>query len=103
MAKHTTEQVYDEQMAPLVRRLIEIANANKIPLFLSAGMIMPDGRPGCSTTLVGTEGCDPKLSGAVNRYGFCASLVRGPASLDTANRIVWFRTAEPIPKPVGDA
>lgn len=105
MAKHASERIYDEQMAPLVERLIEVAKANKIPLFLSAGMVLSDGQPGCCTILVidGVEEVEPRLGGAANRFKLCTTLVRGPSSLDTATRLIWAIGAPAELKSVGDA
>ena len=86
---HDTERVYDEQMAPLVTQLINIAKASNIPLFLSAGMILRDGTAGCCTTLIGPDlPVDPLLKGVSNRLLLCSGIVRGHRGFDTAAGLV---------------
>lgn len=93
MTKHRTEQVYDDEMSPLVAQLIAIANRENIPLFVSAGMVCEadgDGEPfdtplaTTCTTNVGQDGCDPRLEGMVNRHSLAFGVIRGHAGFDTA-------------------
>ena len=96
---HETERVYDEQMAPLVSRLIDIAKANGIPLLVSVGMVMRDGGPGCWVTNIGRDAMatqmDPRLEGAYNRFGLCTAIVRGHSGFDTAAGLIISRHHPP--------
>lgn len=104
MEKHRTEIVYDELMAPLVTQLIEIAKEHKVPLFVTAGMVLLDGKPGVCTTLVAkdVEASDPRLGGLVNRLRICAGVMQGGPSFDTAERLA-VTGHRPLPKTQGDA
>jgi hypothetical protein len=100
MDKHPTEHVYDEEMFPLVAQLIAIANRNKIPLIVSAGMIFPgpDGEPGsgCCTTVIlhGKGERDERLRGAENRFGLCEGIIRGHSGFDNAAGLIISRFHE---------
>lgn len=88
MEKHETERVYDDEMSPLVARLIEIAKANNIPLFLSAGMLcVVDGEldpTTCASMIPMDDAGDKRLDGLVNRHRLCLEIVRGHSGFDTA-------------------
>lgn len=85
--KHETEAVYDEQMAPLVDKLIEIAREHGIPMLFHAGMIMDDGGAGgCITLVPGEEHAD--LDGINNRHKLCAEICRGDARFDRAKALM---------------
>jgi hypothetical protein len=73
--RHPTERVYDEQIAPLVAQIIDIAKEHGIPFFCTAGMIMRDGSAGGCTTKVGTP-TDARLHGVVNQHGWCQTIAR---------------------------
>lgn len=93
MSKHRTEQVYDDEMSPLVAQLIAIAKREGIPLLVSAGMLcVADGdgedfdEPIATTcdTLVYTDDARALLPGIVNRYSLAKGVVRGHKGFDTA-------------------
>lgn len=79
-----TEQVYDEEMAPLVAQLIEIAKRESIPLFVSAGMVMEDGSKGGCTTNIPSD----DFPGYTNRLTLCTGIVRGHSGFDTASAMM---------------
>jgi hypothetical protein len=86
MSKHRTEQVYDDEMAPLVARLIEIAKREKIPFYVLAGMLDEDGGPmGCTTSLVwGDEQPEVDLLGLEERVAKCAFIAHHGSVPETA-------------------
>lgn len=96
MTKHRTEQVYDDEMSPLVAQLIAIAKREKIPLLVSAGMILrqddhgnvheQDHKGTCDTLLLhGSEDAQhPELLKVENRYGLAYEVIRGHEGFDTA-------------------
>ena len=88
MATDRTEAVYDEEMAPLVQRLIEIAKRERIPLLVSAAMVMPDGTAGGCLTALGFDDADPRLKGMQNRHGLSVGVMRGHSGFDTASGLV---------------
>lgn len=82
MTKHRTEEIYDNEMAPLVSKLIEIAKREKIPMLVSVGMFDPDGdRMSCDTKIPGEI---PRDVGVNNRHALAFSLIRGHDGFDTA-------------------
>ncbi len=84
--KHRTEQVYDDEMAPLIARLIDIAKREGIPLFVTAGMLDDDGDTmGCTTCIPDETGL---LAGFSNRIGLCVGIMRGHEGFDTAAGMV---------------
>lgn len=89
MSKHRTEQVYDDEMAPLVARLIEISKREGIPLLVNAGMLDANGEPLQCITLLGRgpEG-DDRLAGIDNRHGLCDGILRGDERFDRAAGLV---------------
>jgi hypothetical protein len=92
---HRTERVYDEEMAPLVSRLVEIAERENMPLFVSAAMTFPNGEVGmCTTALVDLKGENNEYAGAANRVSVCAGLMRGHEGLDRAAGLVISRYHE---------
>ena len=83
MSKHSTEAAYDEQMAPLVAQLIEIAKREGIPLFVTAGMLDRNGEPiGCTTKIPSGQ---RELSGYDNRIELCAGITMGHSGFDTVS------------------
>ena len=99
MEKHQTEDVYDEEIYPLVAQIIEIAKRAKIPLFISAGTLcVVDGEldPTTCATLVthGEEGA-PELKGMENRHALCLEIVRGHSGFDTASAMMITRHRAP--------
>lgn len=88
--KHRTETVYDDEMNPLVAKLIEIAKREGIPLFISAGMIDANGGPMTCDTCIQESLADtpPVLRGIRNRQGLALNLMRGHAGLDRAAGLV---------------
>ena len=93
MAKHRTEQVYDDEMAPLVTKLIEIAEREGMPLFVTAGMVNEDGGAMACTTAIPDE--TGLLPGIGNRIGLCTEIVRGHVGFDTAAGMVITRHHTP--------
>lgn len=92
--KHETERVYDELMAPLVTELIRIAKEHNIGLFLTAPMILDDGKVGhCTTKIPCTRA---EFGGANNRHGLCVALMQGDTRFDKASAltITRFRAQE---------
>jgi len=81
---HRTEQVYDDEMAPLVTRLIEIAKREGMPMILSVGMIMGDETAGTCTTMLCGYSADPRLKGVSNRCGLASGIMRAHNGMDTA-------------------
>jgi hypothetical protein len=80
--KHRTEQVYDDEMSPLVAQLIDIAKREGIPLFVSAALFNPDGsRLSCETKIPGSL---PENKGMNNRHALAMNLVRSHDGMDTA-------------------
>ncbi len=53
---HQTERAYDDEMAPLITQLIEVAKREGIPLFVSAGMLDAEGEQMGCTTLIPSDG-----------------------------------------------
>jgi hypothetical protein len=84
--KHRTEQVYDDEINPLVAQIFAICERERIPLFLSAGMLDPAGDPlFCTTRLChGAGDQDERLMGAENRFQLCHGIVLGHSGLDRA-------------------
>lgn len=84
--KHRTEEVYDNEIAPLMAKIIEIAKRENIPMLVSFGMKMEDGTAGCCTTALSpdTEDMDAGLRGFRNRVGLALGVLRGHAGFDTA-------------------
>lgn len=99
MEKHRTEQVYDDEMYPLVAKLIELAKGAGIPLFVSAGMLCvvnDDYIPTTCVTLEPPETDDePRLAGLVNRHRLCLEIVRGHSGFDTARAMTITRHYAP--------
>lgn len=80
--RHATEQAYDEEMAPLVAKLIAIAKERGIPLLVSAGMLDEDGEHmGCTTLIPEANG----FRGFTNRMQLCSGILRGDTRFDTAS------------------
>lgn len=84
--RHRTEQVYDDEMAPLVSEIIQIATRERVPLLLSVGMLNPEGGPAGCTSLIlhGPELGLPELRGMENRFGLANGVIRGHGGFDTA-------------------
>lgn len=82
---HRTEAVYDDEMAPLVSRLIAIAKREGIPLLVSTGLVLEHG-PGCCTTLLPTN--VPELAGVENRFMLSVGIIRGDERFDRAAGMV---------------
>ena len=79
--KHSTEAAYDDHMAPLVARLIEVAKRAGVALFVTAGMLDESGGEiGCTTRIDGSA----RLAGYNNRIGLMAGIARGHNGFDTA-------------------
>lgn len=97
--KHSTEEVYDNEMAPLVSQLIAIARRANIPLVVSAGMLCrvdDNGHgdedsalsPTTCTTKITPDYVDPMLKGMVNRHNLAVGVVRGHSGFDHAAALV---------------
>lgn len=86
--KHRTEQVHDEEMAPLVAQLIEIAKREGIPLLVSAGMLDSDGDPLLCDTMIAESVEDCIAPGIRNRHRLCIEILRGHGGFDTACRLM---------------
>lgn len=103
MAKHRTEQVYDDEMSPLVAKLVEISQREKIPLIVSAGMLGPDGENmTCDTMLIFGRSIGEPMAGIENRFGLSHNIIRGHAGFDTAEALMITRHHAP-PTPKGEA
>lgn len=84
MPKHRTEQVYDDEMSPLIAQLIAIAKRENIPLLVSAGMLGEDGAPMTCDTVIGAAKADRFAPGIDNRHDLAFELIRGHRGFDTA-------------------
>lgn len=96
--KHRTEQVHDEEMAPLVAQLIEIAKREGIPLLVSAGMLADDGEEMLCTTIIADAKDDCIAPGARNRFGLCVGIVRGHGGFNTASALAITRHHPAVPR-----
>lgn len=100
--KHHTEQIYDAEMAPLVAKLIEISKREKIPLLVSAGLLLDGEDPGgCCTLLVygNKEGQDRRLLGQENRLNLALGVIRGHNGFDRAAGLMISRFHPDAPTP----
>ena len=101
MDRHRTEQVYDDEMSPLIVQLIEISKREGIPLLIHTAMFLPDGDSGefivggCVTRVPGTGSCAPEFHGMVNRHGLCSQIVQGDERFDRAAGMVISRFHAP--------
>jgi hypothetical protein len=87
--KHRTEQVYDDEMSPLVTQLIAIARREGIPLLVSAGMLDPDGDGlMCNTLICHGRGHPGFMGGIENRLGLALGVIQGHSGFDTASALV---------------
>jgi hypothetical protein len=60
MTERTKEQVYDEEIYPLMAKIIEITKRHKIAMFLHFEIPTPDNPTlSCSTFLGNQDGLDP--------------------------------------------
>lgn len=73
--KHLTEEVYDNEMAPLIAKLIEIAERDNIPLFIDAGMFDENGVVLSCTTRIFPNNTGLEL--IVKRHSICLAAVFG--------------------------
>lgn len=96
-ARHRTERVYDEEMAPLVAQLIEISKREQIPLFVVAGMLDEKEEPiSCHTAMVfGKNRPERCLLGLENRIGLCLGIIRGHSGFDRASGLMISRFHPP--------
>ena len=94
--KHKTEQVYDDEIAPLMVQIIKICKRDGIPMMASFGMKDENGEAiGCSTLLAGSPEADDGLNGYRNRFGLGIGIARGHSGFDTAAGLMITRHHKP--------
>lgn len=97
MFKHRSEQVYDDEISPLVSQIIAIARRERMPLLISAGMRDEHGgEMTCDTALIWGDGGDAGLVDVEARHRVAFEMVRdGMAAIAL--------TTWPRPRSRGDA
>lgn len=79
------EQVYDDQINPLVAHILAICKEHQIPILISAGMVNDDGEPlMCSSILCHGKESANQLRGIENRYSLALGIIQGHSGFDTA-------------------
>lgn len=103
--RHHTEKLYDEEISPLVKKILEIVKRENLPFLLSVGFIGPDGTGStCTSAYVPSRtelnGLGLKaLWGKANRIQMCYNIIYGHSGWDTASS-VWITAHHPTdPEP----
>lgn len=95
IAAAAPEEVYDEEIAPLMAKILEICKRENMPMFASFAVKGEDGSVlGCSLLLA--EEHDDGLNGYRNRLGLCLGIVRGHDGFDTAAGLMITRHRKPV-------
>lgn len=103
MAKHRTEQVYDDEIAPLVSQIVAICKREEIPILISAGMFNEEGVPmTCDSKLRHGIASKVQLPGVDNRYSLAFEIIRGHAGFDTASGLAITRHHPSVAHDPGD-
>jgi hypothetical protein len=100
--RHETERIYDEEMSPLIDRLLRIAADNNIPLFLDVGMII-GGIPGASTSRIQGDAPRMELLGRLQRHELCRTIAMGDSRFDRAHGLAMIQLPPPAGRPAGEA
>ena len=78
-ARHPTERVYDDEISPLVLKIIEIVQREGLPLLISVGMVGPNGGVmTCDTWSRTPEDDSGRFAGLETRYDLAAGIIRDP-------------------------